>query len=136
MKFARPRSEEPQIGLTPLIDVVFLLLIFFMVTTSFVREAGLDVTLPEAEAGEQSAGRERVTVVVDARDRMFIGDDRIGGRPALRDRFVTLARDDVALRVRADGRASHQAVVTVMDIAAATGIARIDIATQPGGDDE
>ncbi|MEC7893988.1 MAG: biopolymer transporter ExbD, partial [Pseudomonadota bacterium] len=64
MKFKRRILDEPSINLTPLIDVVFLLLIFFMVTTTFTRETLLQVNLPEAEAETQSTQTERLEIVV------------------------------------------------------------------------
>lgn len=130
MKFARRRSEEPQIGLTPLIDVVFLLLIFFMVTTSFVHESGLAVTLPQGGNTEPPPTDDTLTVVVDAADGIFLDGERIVGESALRDGLAGRADKASVLRVRADGRASHQTVVSVMDAGAAVGFGRIDIATR------
>ena len=70
MKFKRRILDEPSINLTPLIDVVFLLLIFFMVTTTFIRETRLQVNLPEAEAETQSTQTDRLEIVV-SRDGSF-----------------------------------------------------------------
>lgn len=134
MKLARRGLEEPQIGLAPLIDVVFLLLLFFMVTTSFVRDASIALRLPGAgvAASETAALPE---VVVAAGDRFYVGGEPVAGRRALQAALSTLAAgaDAGALRIRADGRASHQAVVTVMELAAAAGFERIDIATRTLG---
>lgn len=131
MRFARRRTEEPEIGLTSLIDVVFLLLIFFMVTTSFVDEAGLSVALPEAGQAEAAPEPAAATVVVDAGNGIFVGGRRLRGPDALREALAGLATDARELRIRADGRASHRTVVTVMDAAAAAGFRRIDIAARP-----
>lgn len=136
MKLARPSPEEPRIGLTPLIDVVFLLLIFFMVTTSFVHEAGLAVSLPEAGRASPTSGDEPATVIVDAGNRVFVGSRQLRDRDELRDALAGLSGRTEALRIRADGRASHQAVVTVMDTAAGVGFRRIDIATRQSGNNE
>ena len=81
MKFKRRILDEPSINLTPLIDVVFLLLIFFMVTTTFIRETRLQVNLPEAEAETQSTQTERLEIVV-SRDGSFTlnGQTLVNGR--------------------------------------------------------
>jgi len=112
----RPRRrEDPEVNLTPLIDVVFLLLIFFMVSTTFTRETELKVQLPEAggEAVEQPA--EAVEVVVSADGRYFVN-----GRAVINRELATLRR---AMR------AEHQAVVRAMDAAGRAGFERLSIAT-------
>jgi biopolymer transport protein ExbD len=133
MKFAPRTPEEPEINLISLVDVVFMLLIFFMVTTTFVRSSGLKVSLPQAQQSVPQQDIEVVEVVVDAGGRYYID-----GR-ALRDRSaqtlerglleVTGDRSGRPLVIRADGRASHQSVVTVMDVAARTGFSRLSIST-------
>lgn len=132
MKLARRSPEEPQINLTSLIDVVFLLLIFFMVTTTFVNDAGLRILLPEAGGDIQTPPQNYLEIVVDAADRVYVrGEPVPSDEKVLRSELQNLANGDFArpLRLRADGRASHQAVVQVMDIAAALGFQRVDIAT-------
>lgn len=134
MKLARRRVEEPQLNLTSLIDVVFLLLIFFMVTTTFVRNPGLQITLPQAGEHQPVSADEEVEVVVDARNRVYIGGKIVAvDAKALRAALQRRAGGNFQqpLLVRADGRASHQSVVGVMDAAAALGFSRVDIATQP-----
>ncbi|MDX1654832.1 MAG: biopolymer transporter ExbD [Candidatus Competibacteraceae bacterium] len=131
----RPRrSEEPDINLTPLIDVVFLLLIFFMVSTTFIREAELEVELPEASQGQPSAETRRVEVVIDA-----LGQYRVNGltlntaTPAALEEALVEAvgqERDLEFTVRADARTPHQAVVTVMDVAARLGFQRLSIPTR------
>ncbi|MDT0635891.1 biopolymer transporter ExbD [Spectribacter hydrogenoxidans] len=135
MKLARRRLEEPQIGLTPLIDVVFLLLIFFMVTTTFVEDAGLTLQLPIAGA-EPAEPEALPEVVVDAGGNPHVDGHRLVSRDALMAALADMVDRSQALRVRADARASHQSVVTVMDAAAAAGFGRIDIATQPQPSDD
>jgi len=130
----RPRRhEDPEINLTPLIDVVFLLLIFFMVSTTFNRESELKIQLPEAgrEAVEQPAESVEVTVSADGRyyvNGRAVVDRRVG---TLRRAIEKAAggRTDLPLVVRADARAEHQAVVRAMDAAARAGFARLSIAT-------
>ena len=139
MKFGPRRRPEASIELTPLIDVVFLLLIFFMVSTSFVRETRLAVDLPEALGDAlEAAGREaRVALVIDA-----AGGYALDGRPLADGELATLEgalRSVVAtdgaprLVIAADGETAHRAVVRAMDAARRAGIVRIDVATRHGG---
>ena len=135
----RSRSrEEPEINLTSLIDVVLLLLVFFMITTSFVRESKIGIRLPEASSTEESvAAEESMLVSVTAQ-----GTYLVNGRPLLDSRPQTLekairalAGDDLGGRVTvsADADASHQAVITAMDVAGRLGYVEINIATvKPG----
>lgn len=129
----RPRRREPlELGLTPLIDVVFLLLIFFMVTTTFRKEAEFDIALPEASRTptEQTG---QLTVQIGADGRYQLNDQPLAGtsldvlRAALQS---AIAGGDVSvLTIRADARTPHQSVVRVMDAAGQVGLHRIAIAT-------
>lgn len=134
MKFKRRIQDEPSINLTPLIDVVFLLLIFFMVTTTFTRETRLQVNLPEAEAETLSTETERLEIVV-SRDGSFAlnGQTLVNGRVETLLRGLALESDgnfDLPVIIVADSQASHQSVVTAMDAIAQAGFARLSIATQ------
>ena len=129
----RPR-EQPEINLTSLIDVVLLLLVFFMVSTSFVKEAEIKILLPEADL--EPAQREldaHLEIVVSAG-----GAYLVNGRQLVNNRRDTLYRamravagtdKDVPVTIRADASASHQAVVTVMEVAGQLGFTRVRIAT-------
>ena len=134
MKFKRRILDEPSINLTPLIDVVFLLLIFFMVTTTFTRETRLQVNLPEAEAETQSTQSERLEIVV-SRDGSFT----LNGQTLVNGRLETLLRGleleskgnlNLPVIIVADSEATHQSVVTAMDAIGQAGFARLSIATQ------
>ena len=134
MKFKRRIQDEPSINLTPLIDVVFLLLIFFMVTTTFTRETRLQVNLPEAEAETLSTQSERLEIVV-SRDGSFAlnGQTLVNGRVETLLRGLALESDgnlDLPVVVVADSQASHQSVVTAIDAIGQAGFARLSIATQ------
>ncbi|MEN8130523.1 MAG: biopolymer transporter ExbD [Pseudomonadota bacterium] len=130
----RPKSAEGvEVNLTPLIDVVFLLLIFFMVTTTFNRESALKISLPEAT--EQSKPQEDIPLelMVDA-----AGEFYINGRAVVNSQPHTLVaalskaaaeHNDPLLTIRADARTPHQSVITAMDSAARVGLTRIAIAT-------
>ena len=136
----QPRpAEEPEIGLTPMIDVVFLLLIFFMVSTSFLNEASLSLTLPTADTAPAAADTEAVEVTVGADGRYFFGAQELvnSGRTALRAALLDAAGGDAGrtLVVRADARAPHQAVVTVLDVAGGAGFTRVSIVTAQDRDD-
>ncbi len=134
MKFRRKIRDELQVNITPLIDVVFLLLIFFMVTTTFNRETRLLVNLPEANAEAAQSLPDQIEILV-ARD----GNYSINGRVLVDNRIETLMRGldvesggDLALPVLlvADAEASHQSVVTALDAIGQSGFSRLNIATQ------
>lgn len=134
MKFKRRIQDEPSINLTPLIDVVFLLLIFFMVTTTFTKETRLQVNLPEAEAETLSTQSERLEIVV-SRDGSFAlnGQTLVNGRVETLLRGLALESDgnlDLPVVIVADSQASHQSVVTAIDAIGQAGFARLSIATQ------
>lgn len=141
MKFPRRMVEDPSINLTPLIDVVFLLLIFFMVTTTFTRESRLTVDLPEANAQPVPNTTEPVEIVVSQSGRYTVD-----GRVLSDNQGSTLSREllaaaggerSVPVLLVADAEASHQSVVTAMDAIGQAGFSRLSIATrQPQGADE
>ena len=134
MKFKRASREELAINMTPLIDVVFLLLIFFMVTTTFSRETRLLVSLPEARAEAAESNPTQIEIIV-ARDGSF----SINGRGLVNSRIETLVQGlevesggDHSLQILliADAEATHQSVVTAMDGIGQSGFTRLNIATQ------
>ena len=133
MNLAPRRREDPEVNLTPLIDVVFLLLIFFMVSTSFINEASLSLTLPTAASTPTADAGPAVEVTVGADGRYFFGGNELvnTGRAALRHALLEAAGEDTTrtLVVRADARAPHQAVVTVLDVAGRAGFAQVSIVT-------
>lgn len=133
MRLQGEQEEEPEINLTSLIDVVFLLLIFFMVSATFERQALLRVELPEATTAETETLPERIELVVTESGDYFIGDRMLADtRPATLDLALSEAfagRTDTVLVIRADGGAEHRLVVRAMDAAARLGIERLSIAT-------
>ena len=133
MKFRQVRRELPALNLTPLIDIVFLLLIFFMVTTSFSRETRLLVSLPEASGSAENAA-ETIEVLVDRE-----GGYAINGRRLVNAEVGSLVRGlelesggDVSLLVVlvADAEVQHQSVVTAMEAIGRAGFASLSIATR------
>jgi len=131
----RPGSRpEPEINLTSLIDVVLLLLVFFMVTTSFVRESELTIRLPEvADSAERNADSPALEITVSASGQYFVNNRALIDNRAetLRAAIVKLMPNlDVdSVTITADGQASHQSVVTAMDVVGKLGIVKISIST-------
>lgn len=129
----RPRTQ-PEVNLTSLIDVVLLLLIFFMVSTSFVKHSQISINLPEAES---------VAIVEEAPEQIDImitasGTYLVNGRELINNRAETIrnalqkiagGRNDLPLTISADANAKHQDVITAMDVAGRLGFTRISIAT-------
>lgn len=137
MKLQTRASEEPELNLTSLIDVVLLLVIFFMVSTSFVREAELQVQLPEATAEAPAEDVPALEIVVNSDGDYFLnGEALIASNPEVLQRALTKTageRRDLPLTIRADARTTHQSVVTVMDVAGKMGFVNITIVTANEG---
>jgi biopolymer transport protein ExbD len=134
LKFRRQRLEEVSVNLTPLIDVVFLLLIFFMVSTTFTRETQLSIDLPEATGQAREALEEQIEILIDEQGRY-----RVNGRGLVDDRARTLqaaiyklsAGDTtMPMVITADAQASHQSVVRAMDAAGQMGFVHLTITTR------
>lgn len=137
MRFDSGRlRDEPEISLTSLIDVVFTLIIFFVITTTFDQRAAIELNLPEASQPAQLEPAEVLVVVVDGDGRFFIGEEEVLRRDveSLRAAIARVAGDDRQrpVTLRADARAQHQSVVTAMDALGQLGFTRISIATQAG----
>lgn len=133
MKLQARVKEEPEINLTSLIDVVFLLLIFFMVSTTFEQQSALSVDLPEASTVESTSDiPERLEFVIDREGRMYLNDQALvnSDESTIRASFIEVAGDERGLPIvlRADRDTPHHFVVTVMDSAAALGFTNLSIA--------
>lgn len=137
----RPANrDEPEINLTSLIDVVLLLLVFFMVSTSFVRESELMIRLPEvSESARETIEAGELAIAVTAEGAYYVN-----GRALVDNRAMTLRAaikklapnaNDARLTITADGAASHQSVVTVLDVAGKLGFVEISISTISTTDD-
>ena len=129
----RPRTQ-PEVNLTSLIDVVFLLLIFFMVSTSFVKQSQINISLPEAESAtvvEEPV--EQIDVMITATGTYLVnGRELINSRPeTIRNALqkVSGGNNDLPMTISADANAKHQDVVTAMDVAGRLGFTKINIAT-------
>jgi biopolymer transport protein ExbD len=131
----RPISseDEPRIDLTSLIDVVFILLIFFMVTTTFNRQSELKVDLPEASSEVEKLPKEPIRLVIDRDGRYFINGNEVVNTSedtlmTALDKALGSNRERPVI-LQADAKTEHQAVVTAMDAAAKLGISQLSIAT-------
>jgi biopolymer transport protein ExbD len=137
VKFKRQTKAQLEINLTPLIDVVFLLLIFFMVTTTFTKETRLTVDLPEAQGVAQEQQKEQLEVTISADGRFAVnGKALVNSDPAtLKSALVQMTNGDnsMPLVITADAVTPHQAVVTAMDVAGQLGILHLSITTQEPG---
>ena len=133
MRRRRSRAS-PVVDIAPLIDVVFLLLIFFMVSTTFTRESRLQITLPTADAEPGDAPPDSIEITID-RDGVYA----INGMALVNRQRETLERGlrelvagnrEVPVIIVADAHTAHQAVVTAMEAVGKVGLARINIASQ------
>ncbi len=139
MNFRRHRRERIDLSLTPMIDVVFLLLIFFMVTTTFEREAALKIQLPEAQGQKQDEPRS-LEIVVDADGRYYLDRHELGNtRIETLKRAMRKALDEGArpvVVIAADQKTPHQAVIQVLDAARQLSLRHIAFATRNTGGGE
>ena len=126
------RKDEPNIELTPMIDVVFQLLIFFMVTAVFAITPGLDIKLPEAEEA-QAPEKENLFIVVDQDGNMKLNHKSVTFA-TLREELATkreLLDNTTMIIIQGDERATHGQIVQIMDIARQVGCVDQVIATEP-----
>jgi biopolymer transport protein ExbD len=134
MNFRSERRDEVNLDITPLIDVVFLLLIFFMVSTTFEHNSEINITLPNSSKEVTQAKPDAVNVGLDSQGNVYINDKALVNaqletiKTALSDALVGLNEPPVI--ISADANASHQSVVRVMDAARQLGLVKITFATQ------
>ena len=138
MNFRRHhRHEEPEINLIPFIDVLLVILIFLMLSTTFSRFTELQITLPAADAEKMRERSGDVVVAVAADGRYALNGKPVDGRSVERLTAELAAasggRVDTMVIVSADAMAAHQAVVNVLDAARRAGLARITFAAQTSG---
>jgi biopolymer transport protein ExbD len=129
------RADEPEINLIPLIDVLFCLILFLVLTTSFNQRAALRLQLPQARAGIVPDERPPLILLVDVEGRYFVGNAEVTRRDvgALKAAIVQAAGSDRTrpIVLRADGRTPHQSVITAMDALGQLGFTKLSIATTP-----
>ena len=129
----RVRWEDPELNLISLVDVVLMLLVFFMMTTHFIQSTNVTVELPSAGAPPTYSKADGIEVTVDADGHYYVNQKAVAGTDpaALREALLAAAgpRRDQPIVLRADARSTHQSVVTVMDVAGALGFAQLQILT-------
>ena len=132
--FVRQKKQEVTVNLTPLIDVVFLLLIFFMVSTSFTRETQIELELPKASIEPLETEQESLEISIDKEGRYFVN-----GKGLVNESIDTLKRaiqpildknKEISVIISADANTPYQSVVTAMDATSQLGITNLKMATQ------
>lgn len=138
MNFSRDRRrDDPEINLIPLIDVLLVILIFLMVTTTYARFSELQINLPEAKGDSAKEMPAQISINVDSRGSYTVDATAVAysGVDSLTQALRVAAgqQKDPIVVISADAQASHQSVVRVMDAARRAGYPRITFVTQSGG---
>ena len=139
MNFRKGLSEDVEVNLTPLIDVVFLLLIFFMVTTTFDRDAKIKINLPTTSNAVVHTETDKLEVLIDSQGKYFVdGKEVLNNKPETLFRAMSMSLDgwgskNPSLVISADANTNYQAVVTAMDIAGRLGLTNFSMATTQSG---
>ena len=133
MKFSGRVRQEVEVNLTPLIDVVFLLLIFFMVSTTFTKDTRLSIDLPEASSQSIRAADPQIEILITQEGDFWINGVALINREqrTLRSAIDKVSKGDTAIPmvITADSATPHQSVVTAMDVAGQLGFSRLSITT-------
>lgn len=131
MSFLRKQSEEPRIDLTPMVDVVFLLLIFFMISTTFVETPGISIKLPEASSQTIDREPKEVKIYLSREGDIYHRDQKISldGFKSLLAKHQSEAERTTVLLL-ADQESRHGKVVALMDLARDAGFVKLAIATE------
>jgi biopolymer transport protein ExbD len=134
MKLQSRSRDEPEINVISLVDVLLVLVLFFMVSTSFLRDTEISIQLPEAETDAKvSAADEKLEVMITKTGSYFVNGRELvnSERRTLRAAIERLAGEkrDLPVFIRADAAASHQSVVTAMDVAGQLGFGTLNLAT-------
>ena len=129
------RGDDFEINVIPLIDVLLTLLMFFVLTSTFVQHSRLQVTLPQASTKDRDMNSPRLTIMVDRDGHFYVGSDEVLGE-GIEPLKKTIARNagndrDQPVTIRADALTPHQDVVTAMDALGQLGFTRLSIATTP-----
>ena len=134
MKFKRQAGEEVSVDLTPMIDVVFLLLIFFMVSTTFTKESHLEIDLPQSSADPAKPAVKEIEVIVSAKGEYSVNERSLvnNQEETLKKAVQKLSEGDTKIPfiITADAKTSHEYVVRVMDVAGQLGFVQLSITTQ------
>ena len=140
LNFRKPRGEEPEINLIPFIDVLLVILIFLMLTTTYSKFTEMQLKLPVADTEAQRNYPKEVIVAVSSDGRYMVNRQQVNGRStdALATAIAEAAKagKDTVIIISADATATHQSVITVMEAARRIGLTQVTFATQssaPGG---
>lgn len=131
MQFRQKPREELELNLIPLIDVIFMLLIFFMLTTTFVHDRTLNVTLPVSSQGTEKRAPVKDHVIEIAQDGRIAIDGKILGADEILPVLKGIAADQQPVVVWADADVVNQKVITVLDLARKAGITKVGLGTTP-----
>lgn len=135
MKFRRPREDSLEINLTPLIDCLLFLIIFLMITTTFNKSGKVQIVLPEAK-GEpaRTTGGRTIEIGVSQTGSYTVNGQELAIKNAVQLQSaiekISNGRRDLPFVIAADGKAPHQSVVTVMDVAGQMGFVNLNISTR------
>ena len=133
MNLRQSPGDDPEVNLTPLIDVVFILLIFFMVSTTFQKESEIKIELPEASGEPLEERKDQLEIVIDADGHYFIDEQQV-----VNTELVTLKKaiqkflgeqSDIPVVIRADRTTPYEAVIRAMDATAQLGLVNMSLAT-------
>ena len=124
----RSKFVSPRLNIAPLIDVIFLLLIFFMLTSTFVSQAGIKVNLPKAVSSKVIL-EERLIIVIDKKNHLYVNDKKIDKKD-LKSLLTQAAEDERPILIMSDESSSMGRVVEVFDLCRQAGVTQINIATQ------
>lgn len=134
MNFRHTSQDEPELNMTPLIDVVFLLLIFFMVSTTFTKESEITIELPEAAGKPLKANEFVIEIEIDSQGRFFVNQQRVKDNKVLTLkralRITQGKRKNPQLIISSDRNTPYQYVVTAMDAARQLGLVNLTFATK------
>lgn len=132
MQLRNRRSSDHGVDLTPLVDVVFMLLLFFMVTTSFNVSTSLKLNLPTSNSKYKDQHTQEVRVQIDAADQLYVQDEKVSDDD-LRRRILNISKGDpnMPVVIQADADAHQKRLVLVLDTLRELGMGKVGIATMP-----
>ncbi|MCD6269453.1 MAG: biopolymer transporter ExbD [Deltaproteobacteria bacterium] len=133
MRFQTRKQDDVQLDMTPLVDIVFLLLIFFMLSTSLSVNPGIKIDLPKSSAEQVKKKKTTLRVAIEATGSIFLEGKKLS-LDQLREKFAEVGKangDDALVVIEADRKVYHGLVVKVMDAAKTSGLNKLAIATRP-----
>jgi biopolymer transport protein ExbD len=140
MKISSQQPENRKLNLTPLIDVVFLLLIFFMVSTTFEKQAKLKIELPEASTKPVASEQQDLVISISQKGVFFVNNNELinAQSKSLKNALQQIAKESRAMSViiRADANAAHKHVVMAMDVLGNMGFEKVSMATTQSSDSQ